>query len=359
MIVYCYPADAHGCGYYRLIAPAAVLRAQGLDVRVMMPSDREGIGGEFDQRTGQLVTAHVPPDADVVVMQRVSLSNLVQAIPMVRAKGVAVVVDMDDDLTKIDPNNPAFAGLHPKTGRDPRHSWANAETACRNATMVTVSTPALLPVYAPHGRGRVLANRVPAAYLGIPHHDSPVFGWPGSTHSHPFDLQQVGPAVARLVRAGHTYRGVGPPNGLREALGLDRDPDCTGSVDLLDWPLRLAELGVGMAPLADTGFNRAKSGLKVLELSACGVPWVASPRVEYAAFNARHRVGLLAETPKDWHKLLRRLVDNQGLRVDMSAAGRAAAAAETIEGHAWRWAEVWAEALTRQRAMASSPFARV
>ena len=334
---------------YRLMWPAEALRAQGHEVRVVPPSARTGIGGDIDSRTGALVDVRIPADADVIVMQRVSLSNLSKAIRMVRAKGVAVVVDMDDDLTKIDPNNPAFYAMRTDSG-DRRHNWRNAHQACLDATLVTVSTPALLPVYAPHGRGVVLDNYVPASYLQVPHTDSGVMGWPGSTHSHPFDVQEIGPAVARLLRDGHHYRGVGPADGLRAALGLEADPDVTGSVELDEWPAALAQLGVGLAPLADTAFNAAKSRLKIVELSSVGVPWVASPRAEYVRFHQRTGVGLLAERPKDWHRQLKRLVTDPALRADQSAAGRAAMAVETIEGNAWRWWEAWEAALQVQRA---------
>lgn len=353
MIVYVFPADPYGCGSYRLIWPAEALRAQGHDVRVVPPSNRTGIGGEVDTRTGKLVGVQIPDDADVIVMQRVSLKHLSDGIRMIRAKGVAVVVDMDDDLTKIDPNNPAFWAMQVKTG-DARHNWRNAHQACLDATLVTVSTPALLPVYAPHGRGIVLENRVPARYLDVPHEDSAVMGWPGSTHSHPFDLQEVGPAVARLVREGATYCGVGPVDGLRAALGLEQDPEVTGSVELDEWPAALATLGIGLAPLADTGFNSAKSWLKIVELSSTGVPWVASPRAEYRRFHQRTGVGLLAERPKDWYRQLKRLVTDKALRQDQSALGREVMAGETIEGNAWRWLEAWAWAdrmkHSRQRA---------
>ena len=268
---------------------------------------------------------------------------------MIRSKGVAVVVDMDDDLTKIDPNNPAFYAMRSDSG-DLRHNWRNAHQACLDATLVTVSTPALLPVYAPHGRGVVLDNCVPASYLQVPHTDSATMGWPGSTHSHPFDVQEVGPAVARLLREGHTYRGVGPPDGLRQALGLEADPEVTGSVELNQWPTALAQLGIGLAPLADTAFNQAKSRLKIVELSSVGVPWVASPRAEYIRFQQRTGVGLLAARPKDWFRQLKRLITDPVLRADQSAAGRAAMAGETIEGNAWRWLDAWTSALRAQRA---------
>lgn len=358
MIVYVFPADPYGCGSYRLIWPAQALRAQGHDVRIVPPSNRTGIGGDIDTRTGKLVNVRIPPDADVIVMQRVSLKHLSAGIRMIRAQGVAVVVDMDDDLTKIDPNNPAFWAMKTDSG-DPRHNWRNAHQACLDATLVTVSTPALLPVYAPHGRGVVLENCVPARYLDVPHVDNPVMGWPGSTHSHPFDLQEVGPAVARLTREGHTYRGVGPVEGLRDALGLEADPEVSGSVELDEWPHALARLGVGLAPLADTGFNAAKSRLKIVELSSCGVPWVASPRAEYARFHQRTGVGLLAERPKDWYRQLKRLVTDPALRQDQSDAGRSAMAAETIEANAWRWMEAWDKAWKVERAHQPGPLTRV
>ena len=352
MIAYVYPADIYGCGHYRLIWPAEALRAQGHQVTIVLPNSKTGIGGQVDPQTGKLQDVFIPPDADVIVMQRVTLDQLAQAVPMIRARGVAVVVDMDDDLTKIDPSNIAFQALHPKTGRTPMHNWGNATKAALAATTVTLSTPALLPVYA-RGNGFVLPNRVPARFLDIRHVDSDRLGWAGSTHSHPTDLLQVGPSVARLVREGFPYWGIGPAEGLRQALGFAPDEDVqvdvSGSVDLDGWGDAMSTLGVGMAPLSDTKFNDAKSWLKVLEMSAVGVPWVASPRTEYRQFHRQYGVGLMAERPKDWYRQLKRLLTDPVLRAEQSAAGRAAGAANTIEEHAWRWAEVWEAAMMRER----------
>ena len=147
MIVYVYPADVFGCGSYRLIWPAEALRAQGHEVNIVMPSMRQGIGGSIDSRTNTLVDVQYPPDADLVVLQRVSFAHMAQAVGMLRAKGVAVVVDMDDDLTKIDPSNPAFKPLQVGGfGLVKHHDYRNAHRACLDATAVTVSTPALLKV---------------------------------------------------------------------------------------------------------------------------------------------------------------------------------------------------------------------
>jgi hypothetical protein len=314
-----------------------------------MPPKARGLGGGIDAN-GRLVEVQYPADADVIVMQRLTFELTAQAVPMLREAGVAVVVDMDDDLSTIHPANPAFGMYRPRPGWP--HSWRNAEQACRDATLVTVSTDALLARYAPHGRGMVLRNCVPRAYLDLPRQDSDVIGWGGSLRSHPDDLAQLGTAAARLVDEGHPFRVVGPPDGVREALRLPGEPEATGSVDLVAWPSALSTLGVGVAPLAESVFNRSKSHLKPLEMAAVGVPWVASPRVEYRRLH-KEGVGLLAERPKDWYRQLKKLATDPALRADMSAAGRELAARHTIEDNAWRWLEAWEHAYNLQRQAAT------
>lgn len=353
MIVYVYPADPYGCGKYRLIWPAEALRAQGHDVRVIMPNAREGIGGDIDTRTNTLTNVRIPPDADLIVLQRVSFAHMAHAVTQIRERGVAVVVDMDDDLTAIDPSNPAWWAMRTDgVGKMAHHNYRNAHQACLNATLVTVSTPALLRIYAPHGRGVVIENRIPTSYLEISHVDSATIGWPGSVHSHPADLYSLGPAVQRLVYEGAQYRGVGPVEGLQRALSLPDEPNVTGAVDMDEWPHRLAEIGVGLAPLATTKFNESKSWLKPLEMMACGVPFVAQRYVEYQRLVRQAGIGLMASSPKDWYRQLKKLVSDAALRQDMSERGRAFAAEMTIEGNAWCWANAWSDAIELQHTLA-------
>lgn len=374
MIVYVYPADPYGCGEYRLAMPARAMRAAapaGVDVRLVMPSERNGIGGAVDTRTGRLVQFNVPPDADLIVLQRVAYNALAQGVAEARRRGVAVVVDMDDDLRRIDPSNPAWNGFRLSerhaTGSD-QHSAANTERACRDATLVTVSTPALLPVYAAHGRGVVIENRVPAAYLDIAHEDSDAIGWAGSMHSHPRDLDPMGPAVARAVRelgveywaAGPSYDQSGDPGALRRKLGLaegEGEVGTTGDVPLAAWPRAVATMGIGLAPLADTEFNRAKSWLKPLEYMATGVPWIGSPRAEYARLAALTGVGSLAESPRDWYARIRRLVTDRAYRLEQSERGRVAIVNHGLTYEAaWPlWLDAWERAVAIQRGRDRAP----
>jgi hypothetical protein len=357
MRVKVYPADQAGCGYYRMIWPAEALRGQGHDVTVM-DVDHRNLALKIDRGTDTVSDVMDDPaaDCDVMVFQRLTHPWMAQAVPILRSKGVAVVIDMDDDLNSIHPRNPAWTMMHPKraaagsAGPRQLHSWSNLAQACRDATMVTVSTPALLPIYG-HGHGRVIPNYLPDSYFRRPRVDSQVVSWPASLHSHPDDPMVTGGALARLVEEDNAgFYITGDPTGCGAAFGLpgNGDPLGTGPVDLEDWPERVRQIGIGISPLADTKFNRSKSWLKPLEMSALGVPWVASPRAEYQRLNALG-AGVLADTPRRWYRELARLRDSAAARWELTESGRAAVDDLRIERQAWRWLEVWSDALALQK----------
>lgn len=338
-----YPADSAGCGHFRLIWPSAYASGGEHEITVLGPKERD----LMLKMDGERVVDVLDVKADVYVFQRLTHSRMAQAVSILRSKGVAVVVDVDDDLSSIHPSNPAHDAYHPRRG-DPNHSWDNLKRACRDATLVTVSTPALLDVYARHGRGRVLHNYLPDHYYGVPHEDSDIIGWPAALQSHPNDPSAVGAAIARLSDRRGAFRVVGGPTGVGAAFGLSEDPPgLSRPVDLLDWPSAVAELGIGIAPLADTRFNACKSWLKPVEMSALGVPWVASPGAEYTRL-ADMGAGVLANNPRRWYRELTRLRESAALREDRAGAGRQVAETLRLRHHAWRWLEAWDDALSLQ-----------
>lgn len=352
-----YPADMTGCGYFRLVWPVEYLRASGLptgtEIEVRPPTERD----LKLRMQGEKVVEVVDPEPDAVyVFQRLTHSWMAQAVPLLRAAGAAVVVDVDDDLGSIHPRNPAYEAMHPRNvlTRDPmtrevrRHSWKHLADACRAATLVTVSTPALLERYAVHGRGHVIYNYLPEGYYGVPHTDSETIGWPAALQSHPDDPSAVGGAVARLCSDSGGFQVVSDPVGVGAAFGLSTDPPGRSGVKIQDWPAAVAELGIGIAPLADTRFNACKSWLKPLEMSAVGVPWVASPRAEYVRLN-RRGAGVLADTPRRWYRELLRLRESASLREDRAEAGRSVAGELRLSLNSWRWLEAWERAWMLQR----------
>lgn len=349
-----YPADRWGCGHHRLIWVGEALRRQGHDVTIVAAENRH-LEMVVDNASDRVVDVRLPDGVDVVVLQRVTHRYLTQAVAVLRARGVTVVVDVDDDLGTIHPDNPAWRHLHPRSGRElgrgvDMHTWSNLGRACRDASLVTATTPALVDRYG-HDHGVVVPNYLAEHYYGVPHEDSDLLGWPASLRSHPNDPAVVGNAVARLVGEGHRFHVVSVAEDVGRAFGLPDDAAVSRvehTVPLYDWPVELARLGVGIAPLADTRFNAAKSALKPLELAAVGVPWVGSPRADYVRLH-QLGCGVLADRPRDWYRVLKSLLRDERRRSELSAAGRAVAATQRLEMHAWRWWEAWTDALARDR----------
>jgi glycosyltransferase involved in cell wall biosynthesis len=337
--IYVYPADTYGCGNYRMIWPAEAVATSypEIDVKIVFPNEDTQIRGSIGPGN-RIKDVSWPPDADVLVFQRPTHVFLAQAIPLMREAGVTVVVDMDDDLRTIHPSNPAFLQVHPKSNT--AHNWQNAAIGCKHASLVTCSTPALVERYAPHGRGRWLPNKIPRRFLEVEHEDNVTIGWGGSMHSHPNDMAPVGAAVANLVGEGYDFKVVGQGAGVMKALSLRYPPIATGMIQFEDWPDVLTTIGVGIAPLADTAFNAAKSWLKPLEYAAVGVPWVASNRNEYRRLHTLG-CGVVVDRPREWEAALRRILEDDAWRRELSNRGREVAATLTIEESAKDWCEAW------------------
>ena len=337
--------------HYRLIWPASLLAQQGLDVTIMPPNEKSGFlakVGTKDNGDQELTSVTVPEDANVIVLQRPAHPLQPQMVAMMRKNGIAVVVDMDDDMSSIHPDNIAYKMYHPRS--DSPMSWRNATESCKLATLVTTSTRQLQRVYAKHGRGMVLDNYVPEAYLRMETGSSNTFGWAGTTKSHPNDLQVAGGVYQRLIDEGFPFKVVGGKSNVKAAARLREEPDCTGSIPLNEWARRIAqEISVGAIPLAATAFNASKSRLKGIEYMAVGVPWVGSPREEYRRLNRESGCGLLASTPKEWYSKLRLLLTDEVLRKEQAEAGKAYMINQTYQAQAHQWAEAWTRAYEMER----------
>lgn len=360
--------------------PARAAKLAGGDV-VLLP-DIQFIPDPMLQE--QIVDV-VPPDVDVVVLQRPLGRGWAQIVPMLQAHGRAVVVEVDDDFLTLNPNNPAWIQNHPSA--DPERNWTWLRYAVRHADLVTVSTPALARRYSSDAeRVRILRNCVPERYLQIgdrgftdslvrrnrcaagglrspspqaglqvvPHlssarrtelHSTKRVGWPGTPTYHPGDLEVCRGAVAvALERTGAVFVAIG---GQRTAEILGIPPERAYYqpwTSLEDYPAAVARLDVGIAPLADTAFNAGKSSLKALEYSALSVPFVCSPSPEYVHLGA----GVLAHNPRTWQRSLIRLVDDDAYAAEQRERNRAIAAEWTYERHAHEWIEAWETAWDRR-----------
>src|SRR5262249_46348521 len=60
-----------------------------------------------------------------------------------------------------------------------------------------------------------------------------------------------------------------------------------GFVPFEEVPARMADWDIGIAPLVDTPFNRARSSIKVKEYAASSIPWLASNSGPYVGLGER------------------------------------------------------------------------
>lgn len=336
------PQDVGACGRQRLIWPAEAAAADGRPVTICPPGS---VKVHVDTATGKVVRHSGLPDPlpDVIVLQRISSPKALASMRWMRAQGIAVVLDVDDAMWAVPRPNPAWRPWIGKGG------WRVFEQACREADLVTCTTRTLASRYGSHHRVTVIPNRIPAWYLQVPRCDpGPRIGWAGSLATHPGDLAPLTNVIPRLEGLDG-IDVVGPADGVADVLG--HPITATGWVEWDEYPLAIAEtVGVGVASLARSTFNEAKSALKPLEYAALAVPAVVSATRPYRDL-ARTVPTLTADSDGAWVASLNRLLGYQQEREDLGGRAREAARAHTIEAH-WgdQW-EAWCRAAARRAAL--------
>jgi hypothetical protein len=328
---------------YRLLLPARALAAQCADVVIdrVGPAIHWSESWEgYDQPGSWMDALGVDkPDADVVVMQRPGRRWWQQIIRPLQAHGVKVVVDVDDRFDRIHPGNVAHGAYNPGID-NPMHAAQWIDQACKQADLVTCTTPALLNRYG-YGHGVVLPNLVPEWYTTLNRRTMNVIGWTGSTDTHPGDLKVTrGMVGAVSLTSGWPMHVVGTGKGVRDGLTLVEEPSSTGWVPFDKYPNYYSAIGVAIVPLAQSPFNDAKSALKMCEAAALGVPVVASPSPDNLRMH-KLGVGLIASSPNQWRRHLTRLTKSAGLRADISGRGREVMARNTYERLCGRWLTAW------------------
>lgn len=291
------------------------------------------------------------PDMDLIVFTRVLAERLVGVIDWIKAQGIKVIVDMDDDFRNLPSISDAHWMIHPET--NPRYNWKHFLRAARTADWVTCSTPELQR-YAPK-HSTVLRNAIPGWYLGVdvPKGGKPIVGWSGTVKSHPGDLDVTrGGVSAALREANAAFVVIGDPDDVQMSLNLDEPPLCTGRLGHPQYAMQLANFDVGIVPLASNQYTRCKSSLTPLSMSALGVWWVGSKSPEYQLFyeellraHPSPPAGLAGPRAREWRREVLR-----GLRTPENERKEAVAAVKefirsnyTIESQAHKRLELWTQ----------------
>jgi hypothetical protein len=308
------------------------LHARGHDIaQLWIP--REGIRGEL------------MAGCELLHIHRAHEPEVLELVRHAKRRGIAVVYDNDDDMRAIPRGDAAhkdyggFAG--DRALREIRRLLQQTDLA------IAASVP-IAERFREYGAQHVehIENYVPDAVLNAsapPNGDRIVAGWLAGNEHH-LDVERL-PLADEVERALDAH-----PQLVVETLGCalrlrHERYRHVRRLDFFDLAPHLATYDIGLAPIADIPFNRARSNIKVKEYAALGRPWLASPVGPYASLGEKQGGRLVPDG--GWAEALGRMVEKPRERRKLARQARKWGRAQAISAHAERWERVLTEAVVR------------
>lgn len=318
-----YAFQGHGRGRLNvtLVLRSAKKPTSSTYIRLLSPMSRPAFGP-----VGLDVVDHkdlwISRRSDVCIVQRTAFNDSATAqrfVDEAHRRGCAVVVDSDDAFSTLDPDHPQYAQQIERA--------AVLEGVMRRADEVWLSTDDLrrahdLPT------SRVVRNTLDLALwkpgAGPAHASAPEAPlrmlYMGTT-THDGDLAMLAPVLERL----HAAR---PGAFVVVMVGVAKDvverpwmrvvkPPSSAYHRFVPWLVEQGPFDVGLSPLLDSPFNRAKSDIKCLDYLALGARPVVSDVEPYRGAELDGLVDRVPDDPETWFTTLVSLVDGrEGLRRD-------------------------------------------
>lgn len=313
------PAAIDACALYRQFIP-----------HLHLP------GSRFLLRFGALNVQELDGCKVCVVQRSVSEHNRI-AIQRMKAIGMKIVYDLDDDIWNLPPWNP---------GKETFDSLQEGFKMCAaEADLLTVSTRGLKSAAEKGFKFNKEVLIVPNSICfnlfskkNLTKDDTVVIGWQGS-NTHSEDCREVFDMLPDILDKNPQARMnvCGAPlvdlveefepgiiNGkiayrkvtmqVSNKLGLHKHVLHRNWVPVGEYPNRFASWGwdIALAPLANHKFNWSKSNIKMLEAAAIRIPCLASdiqPYNEFASLGGSDLKWLLCSFASQWKDKLRVLIN--------------------------------------------------
>ncbi|MFV1977800.1 MAG: glycosyltransferase family 4 protein [Myxococcota bacterium] len=224
-----------------------------------------------------------------------------------------VIFDMDDALDLPPPS-------HLQTARARRRFRRNLQATVDAADLVLCGN-AELKARVRHHHVEILPTPIDCARFqpsAIAPSRGPDIGWVGHSDNLGF-VEGIAGALRNVAER---------LTGARIVIVADQQPELSGlEVEFRRWTLDrevscFDGMRVGMMPLDDTPWTRAKCSFKLLQFMALGIPTVASPVGMNTRVIDHGRNGLLAATDEEWIHSLDRLLRDEAFARSISAEGR-------------------------------------
>lgn len=323
-----------GGGYYRIVKIAEQLRKSGYDVDVMGKESTE-FAETAEENWRKIFTTY-----DIVWTR--FFDNPVAAawvFSLAKHYNKPVILDIDDDLLNVNESNPSYETYKP--GSEKR-AYATAILSFANA--IVCSTQPLLETYTSHIQE---VHGIEKSMVVIPNlndiNDWPkknpkrvksniIIGYAGSV-SHDDDLKLVLPTIKKIMEKNKKIRfelmGIVQSSKVKEFFHdfpeklFERVSVIGATPGWKGYPEHLnnRRWNIGIAPLVDNQFNRAKSHIKWMEYAMCGIPCIASDVTPYSDYMQQGMTGMLVK-PHEWEEVLTTLIESAKLREELATNAR-------------------------------------
>jgi glycosyltransferase involved in cell wall biosynthesis len=332
-------ADEAACGHYRIRYPMQFLHQGGAQVQVT------------SALSGPMLQA-----AEIIIAQRQYHPAIFDMLQSARDAGRTLIFEIDDNVHRVVPNSVAYRVYKP--GSETCHG---VERFIKGSDALFTSSPELASQYGPwNKRTWVLPNCID---FGVRDWDSPVprdprlegkivIGWAGSiTHQDDWaPLKGVlAPVLARYPQAVFAIVSAHQTMDAFQQ-GLDLPAERIVRLDPTDFqafPALPAQFDIGLVPVVNDAFNRAKSDLKPLEYGARSVPYVASAIAPYMRLHTETegQGGFLCRSTQEWIDAISELIEEETTRSSMGDFMYHYVREErSIERNVYRWADAMREA---------------
>jgi hypothetical protein len=296
-----------GCGYYRCMLPKGVVANPHSEFGRPAWTGQHGYGVRLNKKYARF-------GFDVVVMKMMMQRWVPHEMKIAKSIGQKLIVDIDDHYDGLHEDNLAFKNTDPKKNKISNRDYYNQIVEL--ADLVTVSTPFLYEYYKDKGvpNVKLVRNGINVQQFVRKKHtgSKPVIGWVGAMHWRSGDIETMRPWLNGFLEehdltffhAGHM-----PDAKLFwEAAGINPERMMLAPMKIIPEYHELFLMDIGLVPLNDIDFNRAKSTIKGLEYAASNIPFVAQDTPEYRRLSELG-VGRVASTPDEWIKHLTELLN--------------------------------------------------
>ena len=316
----------NGCTWYRCIVPGKEMKKFGVLTEVgllaMTRSNQIGV---------QRVDGMKVSGFDIIVFKLAMHVSTLAAVDRAKGNGQKIVVDIDDWFDDLPDTNRAKIITDPE--RNPFNNRNIYFQIIELADALICSTDFLYRWYKnkyPNKLVFLVRNAIDldrwAKYK--PPKGKPVIGWMGATPWRALDLEQLRPFFGNFIKQHKlTFHHAGHIENAEHAadlLGIDRSFTSTEPMQpITNLPSLMKKFNIGIVPLNNIDFNKAKSYLKGLEYAVAGIPFVASDMFEYRLLSDAG-IGRIADSPEQWQAHMEALLDfktrNEDARINYEIA---------------------------------------